>query len=198
MKRISVVLILMILIVGVLQAEIHLGVRMGKQRVNEQAIRDVYGDSFVYSPFIRYEGRESWFAIEVAYEGGYSQEAPIGIFEENSVFSMYGFEASLVISYRFSMVAPFLRVGFGRYYYKQEIDSEFITEQIDSSEWSYLFAGGLNIYLPKGFYLLGEFKFVPLDVRPREIMIDLGGYRITAGIGFSFNFRQKRRIRDVE
>lgn len=198
MKRTIVILILGMLIVGTLQADFHVGVRMGTQRINDQAIREIYGNSFIYSPFFRYEAREEWFVIEVAYEGGYSQEAPIGIFEENSVFSMYGFEVSVVLSHRISMIAPFLKFGFGRYYYKQEIDTEFIERPINESEWSYLFAGGLNIYLPEGFYLIGEFKFVPLNVIPREIMVDLGGYRITAGIGYSFSIQRKRNIRDVE
>jgi hypothetical protein len=40
--------------------------------------------------------------------------------------------------------------------------------------------------LDLGLFLAAEIKYVPLQVKPEDVEIDLGGWRLAAGIGCTF------------
>ncbi len=197
-KKTAAALALILITSSAAYSEIHLGFRAGRRTVFDDNIKQVYGDGMVYLPFVRLTSAQSPLGLEFAYEGGYSRTAPIGIFQENSTFSVSGLEASAILTHRIGILTPYLKLGIGYYTYKQDIDSEFVRKNIGNSQQVILAGGGLDIQLPRGFYITSEFKYMPWKVISDNREINLGGYRFLAGIGYSFNFRSRKRVLEIE
>ena len=188
MSRILVVLILVALAAQSLQAaRLGFGLRYGLRKVVDEAIKEVYGEGYVYNPYIRWVPHH-FFAFEVAYEGGYNKEAPIGLFDENSTFSVNGFEVCLVLHYRIDRFDPYVRFGYANYHYKQEIDSKFVRQQVDHWKATSVIAGGLNIGLVQGLNAGFEVKYAPMKVQPFEVEVDLSGIRYLFSLSYEFDY----------
>ncbi len=198
MKRTTLAVLLIAITAGSAAAQVQLGLRTGQYSIFDSDIRDVYGNAWIFVPFVRITSTRTPLAIEFSYEGGYNQSARIGLYDEMSTLKLYGLEVSAYAWYRFGIVVPYLKMGIGYYFYKQEIDSEFVDKKVHGSDQRMLFAAGLDIDLPKGFYLTGEVKFVPWIVAPYGLDVDLGGLRYLAGIGYGFDFSFKKKVKDIE
>jgi hypothetical protein len=198
MKRTTIGLLLISMLTGTAAAQLELGIRGGQLSIFDSTIKDVYGNGWIVNPFIRISSDKTPLAVEFSYEGGYNQSAPIGIYDEMSTLKLYGFEMSGYIWHRFGRVIPYLKMGIGYYYYRQEIDSEFVEKKVQGSEQLLLFAAGLDIDLMRGLYLNGEVKAVPWLVAPYGIEIKLGGMRYMVGVGYRFSLGAKKNIKDVE
>jgi len=201
MRRVKITVVMIILISAAAQtgrAEIHIGMRFGQRSVFDEAVRDAYGSGFVYQPFVRLTSRRSPLGLEVAYEGGYKKSADIGLFDEVGILRLWGVEAAAFLTRRFGPVVPYVKLGIGYYAYSQEIESGFIRLPVDQKQQSVLVGGGLDVILAGGLYLTGEFKYVPLEVAPHGIPVDLSGYRFVVGVGFGFDVLPGRRIREVD
>lgn len=198
MKRTTVAALLILMTAGIAAAQVEFGLRGGQLSIFDGTIREVYGNGWIFVPFLRITSNKTPVALELSYEGGYKQSAPIGFYDEMSTLTMYGFEASVYVWHRFGLVAPYLKLGMGYYFYKQDIDSEFVNKKVQGSEQRLLFAAGLDIDLPKGLYLTGEVKVVPWLVAPYGIEVMLGGMRYLVGIGYRFQLGSKKNVKDVE
>lgn len=186
--QVVIVILLFVLLTQPLQAgTLGFGLRYGLRKVVDEVIKDVYGEGYVYSPYIRWMPHQ-FFAFEVAYEGGYKKDAPIGLFEENSTFSVTGFEVCLILHYRIDRFDPYIRFGYANYHYKQEIDSEFVRQQVDHWKATSLVAGGLNIGLVHGLNAGFEVKYAPMKVQPFEIEVDLSGIRYLFSVSYEFDY----------
>lgn len=198
LRRAAAALALLGISAGFCAAEVHLGLRLGRRTIFDDKIVEVYGEGFLYSPFLRLTSERTLLGIEIAYEGGFSREGTIGLFQESSTLSLQGIEAAAVVRKRFGPVAPYLKAGLGYFFYKQVIDSQDVRLKVNESIQQVVLGGGIEVLMPRGFYLTSEVKYVPLKVSPYGRLVDLGGMRFLAGIGFSFDVGPRPRIRDVE
>jgi hypothetical protein len=192
MKRIlpkmAVLILIALLSAQAVQAsKLGFGLRYGLRKVTDEVIKDVYGEGYVYNPYIRWMPHH-FFAFEVAYEGGYKKEAPVGIFAENSTLSVTGWEVCLVLHYRISRFDPYVRFGYANYHYKQEIESEFVQQKVDHRSATSVVAGGLHFEVIKGLNIGAEVKYAPMKVQPFEIEVDLSGARFMVSLNYEFDY----------
>jgi len=189
MKKLTFCVFLMFLSVQMgSTAQFALGLNAGYRYLDDPTLGEIYGDGYVYEPYIRYSLSYS-FGLELSYEGGYKKSAPIGLFEEDSTLSVTGFQLAGIVRVpflRIRNVSTYFKLGIGYYFYKQDIDSEFIRRQVDHNKWTTVIGGGMSINLFRGLFLTAEVKSIPLRVKPFEINVDLGGIRILFGIGYQF------------
>lgn len=171
-------------------ARFSLGLNAGYRTLNDVALSEIYGDGYVYQPYIRYSLSYS-LGLELSYEGGYKKKAPVGLFEEDSTLSVSGLQLAGIVGVplmRLRKISTYFKAGIGYYFYRQDIDSEFVRQKVDHKKWTTFIGAGMNINLLRGFFLSAEVKSVPLKVRPFDINVDLGGIRILFGIGYQFLF----------
>jgi opacity protein-like surface antigen len=198
MKRITLAVLLIAITAGSAAAQVQLGLRTGAHSIFDSAIKETYGNGWIFVPFVRITSKRTQLAVEFSYEGGYNQSAPVGLYDEMSRLKLYGLEVSAYAWYRFGMAVPYLKMGIGYYFYRQEIDSEFVDKKVQGSDQRLLFAAGLDINLPKGFYLTGEVKVVPWLVAPFDVEVELGGLRYLVGIGYGFDLQFKKNVKDID
>ncbi|UCE43007.1 MAG: hypothetical protein JSV17_08685 [Candidatus Aminicenantes bacterium] len=189
MKKSVLFIFLIFLFVQVGNAKwFTVGLNAGYRYLNDLALGEIYGDGYVFEPFIRYSLIKS-LSLELSYEGGYKRNGPVGYFQEDSTLSVSGFQLSGIVQVpilRIRNISTYFKVGIAYYLYKQDIDSEFVRQQVDHSKWTTVIGGGMNLHLFKGLFLTVEVKSIPLRVRPFDINVDLGGMRILFGIGYQF------------
>lgn len=199
LRRAAAVLALLGTLAGSgLLAQVHIGLRLGHRTVFDEKIVEVYGEGFLYSPFLRLTSERTPLGLEIAYEGGFNREGTIGLYQESSTLKLQGLEATAIVRKRFGPVAPFLKAGIGYYFYKQVIESPDVRFKVDENLQQIVLGGGIDIRMPKGFYLTSEIKYVPLKVSPYGQIVDLGGIRFLAGLGFSFDVRPRGKVHVVD
>ncbi len=160
----------------------------GGRTVADAAIKEAYGNGTVYVPCLSVK---AWKGLLVGfgYEGGYKKDATLGVYQEPATLKTSGFELFLGYEFRVGRFAPYLKLGVGRYSYSQTIESAFVGNiKVEETKSVMTAGGGLRFYPlgESGLFLSGEFKYVPLKVQPYDIEVDLGGFRILGGVGFSF------------
>jgi len=186
MKKITLaVLLTLSLVVTGYSLELGLGFQYGLRTVADSKIKDVYGNGAAYFPSLRLV---VWKGLElgVGYEGGYKRDGVIGLFEEKTTLQVTGFELFAGYGYRMSILEPYARLGYGFYAYKQTIESEFIPFKVDNKKSGVTLAAGLRVYPLAGLNLSLEAKYIPLKVKPVDVEVDLGGWRLALGAGYSF------------
>jgi hypothetical protein len=160
------------------------GALYGSRSVADSGIKSIYGEGEVYFPYaaIVWKG----VLIGGGYEGGYSKKGEIGLYEEPSSLEISGFEFFIGYVVKIKIIAPYIKIGYGSYSYRQEIDSPYVGSfKVDHKKTAITVAGGIRLYPFKNLFLMGEGKYVPLKVRPFDEEVDLSGLRLLAGIGFT-------------
>jgi Outer membrane protein beta-barrel domain len=188
MKRTALGLVFLGALCGPALAAIHLeiGILGGTRTVNSADIKAVYGNGTIFYPYLDIHPWKGLF-VGAGYEGGYYRKGTIGIYEEPTTLRVAGVEAYAGYRIKAGNVSPYIKIGYARYSYKQTIDSPHIGDQAaDGNKWGPTFGGGLKITLSGAIFLGGEIRFVPLNVKPFEDEVDLGGMRYTAGFGLKF------------
>jgi len=188
MKRIIVALILSAGFASGLVAEsssfhLEVGGFYGTRQVIDSDIKNVYGSGMVYFPFLAV----TWKGIIMGagYEGGYSKSGKIGLYQETTTLKVNGFEVYVGYALRIKNLAPYFRVGYGSYSYKQTIDSPYLSDfKVDSTKSTVTGSAGFKFFPIKNMFLAIEARYVPLKVKPLEEEVDLGGLRFEGGIGF--------------
>jgi len=165
-----------------------LGLNGGYRVLNDPVLGEIYGDGYVYEPYIRYSVPRL-LTLELAYEGGYKKSGPVGLFQEDSTLNVSGLQLAAVVPIpilRIQRVSTYFKVGIAYYFYKQDIDSEFVRQKVDHTKWTTVIGVGMSLHLFRGLFLTAEYKSIPLRVKPFDIQVDLGGSRILFGIGYQF------------
>ena len=165
-----------------------LGLNAGYRNLDDLALGEIYGDGYVYEPYIRYSFAGS-YSLELSYEGGYKRSGPVGLFQEDSTLSVTGLQLNGIVRVpvlRIRNVSTYFKIGIAYYFYKQDIDSEFVRQQVDHSKWTTVIGAGMSLHLFRGLFLTAEVKSIPLKVKPFDINVNLGGMRILFGIGYHF------------
>lgn len=189
MKRLIVALILAVVYAPGLLAQssrfcLEIGGFYGALQVVDSDIKDVYGSGTVYFPFLAV----TWKGIILGagYEGGYSKSGKIGLYQDPTTLKVNGFEVFVGYALTIKILAPYFRVGYGSYSYKQTIDSPYLGDfKVDGTKSTFSGSAGIKFYPIKRLFLAIEARFVPLKVKPLEKEVDLGGLRIEGGIGLT-------------
>jgi len=187
MSKIFLALVLFIILLPNIQHALSLDVYCiyGLRTVNDSDIKNVYGNGQVYYPAI---SADIWsgLILGLGYEGGYSRDGYIGIYEEFTNLKIAGVEVFTGYQLDLKKIAIYAKVGYGFYRYKQHIDNPELPYRIDEKKSTVVFGGGLKIFLYRKVFLISEIKYVPMKVKPVEDMVDLGGIRCLGGIGLRF------------
>lgn len=181
------VLMVMILIQMVHAAgtDIDLTMKYGIRQVNDVNIKEIYGNGHVFLPAVRVSVFPN-FSIQAAYEGGYKKSGMVGLYQNESTLQISGLEISTILWYRFSSFKPYIQLGGGYYFYRQDVDNDFVRFQVDHKKVGFILGGGLDIDLYKGLFFSLGIKYVQLEVQPFDVPVDLSGIRILGGIGWGF------------
>lgn len=187
-KAIFAMTLVSVFVVTGYSLELGLGFQYGLRTVADSKIKDVYGNGAAFFPSLRLV---VWKGLEVGagYEGGYKKEGHIGLYEEKTTLQVTGFELFAGYGYRMNILEPYARLGYGFYAYKQTIESEFIPFKVDHKKSAPTLAAGLRVYPLAGLNLSLEAKYVPLKVKPIDTEVDLGGWRLALGVGYSLKLR---------
>ncbi len=163
-------------------AEINLGVNLGYRQVKDPYLSEVYGGGFVYDLFARYFPLER-YGLELSYEGGYKKDAVIGLYQEDSTLTVRGIQLAGAFRYPVWKLVPYVKFGVGYFSYKQDIESEFVRFKVDQNKWTTVVGLGLTLDISREIFLSTEVKYIPLEVQPFDIPVDLGGMRFLIGLG---------------
>jgi hypothetical protein len=180
----SIVLLLVFFVAGTSHAaEINLGANLGFRQLKDANLNSIYGNGFVYNLFVRYFPLEK-YGIEFSYEGGYKKNALIGLYQEHSTLSVKEVQLAGVFRYPVWRLNPYFKFGVGYFSYQQDIESEFVLFKVNHNKWTTVVGGGVTYTLFGGLFLSAEANYVPLEVQPFDIPVDLGGMRYLFGLGF--------------
>ena len=128
-KLIACVFWMLLSVQAGVSAQFALGLNAGYRYLDDPTLGGIYGDGYVFEPYIRYAPSPS-LGLELSYEGGYKKSAPIGLFQEDSTLTVDGFQLSGIVRVpflRIRNISTYFKLGIGYYFYKQDIDSEFIS-----------------------------------------------------------------------
>jgi opacity protein-like surface antigen len=182
-KTLLFIIVLGVLTWGLQAVDLDLGLFYGSRSVKDSQIKEVYGNGSVFFPCASVTFWKGLFA-GVGYESGYNRDGKIGLYQEETNLKVTGLE--FFAGYRFDLgkVSPYVKLGLGNYSYKQSVSGQ---AKVDEKKSALTLAGGARFYPIKGLFLAAEVKYVPLKVKPMDIEVDLGGMRLAAGIGYTFN-----------
>jgi opacity protein-like surface antigen len=189
MKKLIAALILCAALASGVVAEgssfhLEIGGFYGTRQVVDSDIKNVYGNGMIYFPFLAV----TWKGITLGagYEGGYSKTGKIGLYQEATTLKVNGFEVYVGYALRIKSLAPYFKVGYGSYSYKQTIDSPYLADfRVDGTKSTFTGSAGIKFYPIKNLFLAIEARYVPLKVKPLDEEVDLGGLRLEGGIGIS-------------
>lgn len=168
-------------------ADIELGLHWGYRQLKDANLKDIYGSGFVFRPQVRY-GVDRNIALELAYEGGYKKDGPVGLYDESSSLTMNAWEAAAVLRMEHRGLIPFIKGGLGYYGYKQDIDSAFVRKKVDHHSVAPFAGAGLDVALFSGLHISGAVHYVFLKVKPFDVRVDLGGLRVLLGLRYRLPF----------
>jgi len=106
-KLIACVFWMLLSVQAGVSAQFALGLNAGYRYLDDPTLGGIYGDGYVFEPYIRYAPSPS-LGLELSYEGGYKKSAPIGLFQEDSTLTVDGF-----LSCASGISAPILSWGSG-------------------------------------------------------------------------------------
>ena len=182
-------IILVCVVIGFSSSAQAVGLRVGTffgiRTINDAALKDIYGQGMILNPYLSLEIGKG-FGIGVGYEL-YDRSGTVKPYNEPARIKISGPEIFLSYSLNFGIVHPYVHAGYGFYSYEQTIESDYLAGYtVNDKASGFLFAGGVNVKVFKPVEVSLEMKYVPLNVRPFEDKVDLGGWRISAGLGLAF------------
>ncbi|MGB9006325.1 MAG: outer membrane beta-barrel protein [Candidatus Aminicenantales bacterium] len=186
-KFISLFIMGLALSISVQAMEIFGGLQAGLRTVSDSEIREVYGNGLCLFPYLAVNPWKGVIA-GAGYELGYSKSGKIGLLHEATTLKVSGFEFFAGYQMPLGIITPYALAGFGSFFYMQTVDSP-AAQDVDASKATFFFAVGAKVHPLKGLknlFACAEFKFIPLSVKPFDESVDLGGMRLTLGLGFAF------------
>jgi opacity protein-like surface antigen len=160
----------------------EVGITGGYRTIKDQALRTIYGNGFVYTPYLSLEVAKA-LRVGAEYEFGYVKDAAIGLFQDPSTLDVKGGHVFLQYGERKGRVLPFLKVGVGIFFYKFDVDIPALPGlKVTNNDVSFYFGAGLRYALAKRVFATAELKYAALWVDPYDDLVDLGGIRALIGI----------------
>jgi len=162
------------------------GITAGIRALDDAGMRTAYGQVYVFCPFLEIGLASGWTA-GIAYEAAASQTGTLGLYEAAARFRMTGLEVTAGYERGFGPFAAYARAGYGLYHYEQTVDDDFARDYpIDHNASTIVIAGGIKFSPWRFLFLSAGAKYVPLKVKPYDVSVNLGGWRLLAGIGLAF------------
>ena len=184
MKKTTFFLIMLGLLTWGLQAvDLDLGLFYGTRSVKDAQIKEVYGNGTAFFPHVSVGIWKGVFA-GLGYEFGYDRDGRIGLYQEETNLKVTGLEFFAGYRFHLGKVSPYVKLGLGSYSFKQVVSGK---TTVDDKKSSLTLAAGAKFFPIKSLFLAAEIKYVPLKVKPIGTEVDLGGMRLAAGIGYTFN-----------
>lgn len=182
-------IILVCIVIGFSSSAQAVGLRVGTffgiRTINDAALKDIYGQGTILNPYLSVEIGKG-FGIGVGYEF-YDRSGTVKPYNESTRIKISGPEIFLSYALRLGIVRPYVHAGYGFYSYTQTIESDYLAGYtVNDKASGFLIAGGVSVNIIKPVQVSLEVKYVPLNVRPFEDKVDLGGWRISAGLGLAF------------
>jgi opacity protein-like surface antigen len=168
-------------------ADIRAGFLYSARTVQDDMVKDVYGNGAVSFPSLSARVWKGLF-LGLGYEGGYSKDGTLGLHQEPASLEVTGYEFFAGYELRLKNFAPYVTLGYGSYRYRQTVESAYVGDiKVDERKAAVTLGAGLK-YFPFGKLLFIEagIRYVPLKVKPYDAEVDLGGLRYGGGIGLSF------------
>ena len=166
---------------------IRVGLTYGPRSINDALLTSTYHPGAVFTPSLELGIGKGWFA-GVAYESGPKLTGALGLYDSAAVFTLSGLEIYCGYELRLKSIALFVRGGYGPYFYKQTVDYAYVQDHpVEGTRWAAMAAAGLKFYPWKFLYLTIGAKFAALKAKPYDVKVDLGGWRLLAGLGFAFD-----------
>jgi hypothetical protein len=166
---------------------IRAGLSYGPRSINNELLTATYRPGSVFTPSFELGFGEGWFA-GAAYETGPRMGGALGLYNSAAVFTLSGLEIYGGYELRLRSLALFVRGGYGPYFYKQTVDYAYAEDHpVEGTRWAATAAAGLKFYPWKFLYLTVGAKFAALKAKPYDGKVDLGGWRLLAGLGFAFS-----------
>jgi len=162
------------------------GFSAGWRTIKDKTLESVYGGGWIFTPSLSYRISPGlWVGAE--HETGYSKEARIGLFAEESRLAVRGTHIFLLYGRDKGRIRPFFKIGAGLFAFDMDIESPYVqANNFSSRDVSILFGGGLRVMLSRKFSAVAEAKYAALWADPFDDMVDLGGIRILGGLVFDF------------
>ena len=162
------------------------GLTCGYRTIKDKSLRRIYGNGFVYIPYVSLAVSKS-LRVGAEYELGYVKKANIGLFEDPSTLKVGGGHLFLQYGERTGRFQPFLKVGLGLFAYQFDVQ---IPSQpalrVAETDISFFIGGGLRVAVMKHLIGTSELKYAALWVDSYDDKVDLGGIKILLGIGYEF------------
>lgn len=163
------------------------GLWYGPQKIRDARIAAVYGEQEVALPYLEVQLWKGLLA-GAGYEFGYERDGKIGLDRLDSTLRLSGLDLFLGYEQRWGRFGLFGKVGLGLYSYEQTIPGFDVAGfAVDHKKTTVTLSGGMTFYPVSGFFLAAEVRYVPLNVKPFESEVDLGGFRFMGGIGLAFD-----------
>jgi len=187
-KPSALLLVLVLTPLAARAVTLRAGVHLGTRTVNDAKVKNAYGDGFVKLPYLQISLSRHFF-LGLAYEGGYKKDGRLGVYNDPAVLTLRGLDLTLGYELRAKWAAAYLQAGYGLCEYRQSIPTTPFSSAhpVNHRQSTAVAAVGVRLYPEKFFYLTAEAKYVPLKVRPYDATVDLGGWRLLAGLGFSLD-----------
>ena len=182
-KIIAFAMLLGLLTLGLQAVKLDVGLFYGSRSIRDADIKAVYGNGGAYFPCASVTVWKG-LAFGLGYEGGYDRDGRIGLYQEDTSLTVSGLEFFAAYQLSLGKAAPYLKLGYGSYSYKQVVAD---VTKVDDKKSTLTLAAGVKYYPIQGLFLATEIKYVPLKVKPLDEEVDLGGMRLAAGIGYTFN-----------
>ncbi len=162
------------------------GLTAGVRAFDDAGMQTAYGQANVYCPFIE-AGLASGWTAGIAYEVAPTQTGTLGPYNAAARFRLSGLEVTLGYERSLGMFAAYARAGYGLYHYEQSVDDDFAQDYpIDQNASAMVIAAGMKFSPWRFLFLSAGAKYVSLKVKPYDVSVNLGGWRLQAGIGVAF------------
>jgi hypothetical protein len=181
-KELMFIMLVFLLSWSLPAVDLDLGLFFGNRSVNDAQIEGVYGKGTAFFPCVSAAFYKGLFA-GLGYELGYDRDGRIGLYEEEASLKVSGPEAFVGCRFDLGKLSPYLKLGLGSYAYRQTVSG---VARVDARKTAPTLAGGAKFHPARWLFLAAEIKYVPLKVKPEAIEVDLGGWRLAAGFGFTF------------
>jgi len=162
------------------------GINAGILKFKKEDTKDLYGSKFIYTPYLKLIIHRG-LALELSYEAGYKNKVLNIYDEEESTLKITGINICAVYRFPIIKIIPYLKVGYARYNFKQEIENNISNYRLEDHKSTIIVGGGVNLGLLGGFYLNAEITYTPLKIKPFDQEMDFKGMRFLAGVGWQFN-----------
>lgn len=174
--------------------ELRFGGFYGARTIDDAGFRETFGTHEAYEPFLRLDLRNG-LGIGIGYESTASS-GTISSTLQKTRMSLRGWEAFLSFALVLKSLRPYARAGFGTYVFAQTIDDQYMDGHTrcplclpgysQNVRKSSLFAAlGLAFAPVRGFELVIEGKYLPLQLKLPAGSLDLGGWRFWAGLAIA-------------